>query len=441
MPVLIAVRNGGITEDAQIIEDQMQLFVQTAFPDNYQGWAYQEMKDVLEAIEATEVLSSWEDPQAANWPEHVTTQEEVSEEVPQVTGPSEVETESEDSEDIMEASPSMEKDADADSAMVDVSPEDEELDGASQGEPATEFALAEQAEVFVEAVTAVSAEVEASPEVLIPSDNTGDSEPAEAPVIQDETSEAKTETTPEVAAPMEIPIASAAQAEFFEPGEVTLAPFSEDSATCEASGLSETALLSEATVLDEDAALIEAEAPEEPLEPCEATASCETAAPSEYDTVAPDEFALPDESSALAESPVNLEATEPAVDTETAVEATPELSPSFPVKDETQDDIHYSDEEEMEQSATSAETAQPAETPCFTEPSSAPAPEAEHAAAELDQVEEVLGSPPKASQSSSEVDPEAPAETMSLAESAAAPGEAPEVGSLPADFSTVSIFR
>lgn len=160
MPVLIAVGNGGITEDAQIIEDQMQLFVQAAFPDNSQTWADQEAKDVLEAIEATEVLSSWEDPQAAPWPEHVTTEEEVPE-VPQVTAPSEVETESEDSEDVIEASPSMEKDADADSAMVDVSPEDKEL-GASQGEPAAEFALAEQAEVFVEAVTAVSAEVSIS---------------------------------------------------------------------------------------------------------------------------------------------------------------------------------------------------------------------------------------------------------------------------------------
>lgn len=170
MPVLIAVRNGGITQDAQIIEDQMQLFVQTAFPDNYQAWADQETKDVLEAIEATEVLSSWEDHPAANWPEHVTTEEEVPEEVPQVTGPSEVETESEDSEDVMEASPSMEKDADADSAMIDVSPEDEELDGASQGEPAAEFALAEQAEVFVEAVTAVSAEVPISSDETVVSE-------------------------------------------------------------------------------------------------------------------------------------------------------------------------------------------------------------------------------------------------------------------------------
>lgn len=432
---------------------------ETALADISQQWSDEDEEDFVEGMESTEVLHSLDDTLAAPQPEADT----VSESVLETAASAEVETEPEGFEGEVEASPSMEEHCDAQSVVIHVSEEAKTLDEDTEEKPATDDVLAVQAEAhaFVEEVTSLSVEVpissdetvvselqetpevEASPEVFIPSDNTSDSESAEAPVIQDEASKAKTETTPEVAASTETPIASAAQAEYFEPGEVTLAPFSEDSATCEASGLSETALLSEATVLDEDAALMEAEAPEEPLEPSEATASCETAAASEYDTVAPDEFALPDESSALAESPVNLEATEPAVDTETAVEATPELPPSFPVT-ETQDDIQSSDEEETEQSATSGETAQPAETTCFTEPSSAPAPEAEHTAAELDQVEEALASPLKASEISSEVDPEALAETMSsesMAESAAAPGEAPEVESLPADFSTVSIFR
>lgn len=430
----------------------------TSLADISQKWSDEDEEDFVEGMDTTEVLRCLEDTLAVPQPEAVT----VSETVLEIAASAEVETESEGFEGEVGTSPSMEEHGDTQSVVVHVSAEAETLDEDTEEKPATEDVLVQaEAHAFVEEVTSLLAEVpissdervvcelqetpevEASTEVLIPSDNTGDSEPAEAPVIQDEASEAKTETSPEVAAPMETPAASAAQAEFSEPGEVTLAPFSEDSATCEASGLSETALLSEATVLDKDAALMEAEAPEEPLESCEATASCEIAAPSQYDIVAADEVALPDESSALAESPVNLEATEPAADTETAVEATPELPPSFPVTDDTQDDIQSSDEEETEQSATSAETAQPAETHCFTEPSPAPAPEAEHAAAELDQVEEVLASPPKASETSSHVDPEASAETMSsesMAESAA-PGGAPEVESLPADFSTISIFR
>lgn len=431
---------------------------ETALADISQQWSDEDEEDFVEGMDSTEVLHSLEDTLATPQPEAVT----VSETMLEIAASAEVEAEPEGFEGEVEASSSMEEHGDTQSVVVHVSAEAETLDEDTEEKSATEDVSAVQAEAhaFVEEVTSLSAEVpissdetvvselqetpevEASPEVLIPSDNTGDSEPAEALVIQDEASEAMTETSPEVAAPMETPIASAAQAEFSEPGEVTLAPYSEDSATCETSGPSQT-LMSEATILDDDAALMEAEAPEEPLEPCEATASCETAAPSEYDTVAPHEFALPDELSALAESPVNLEVTELAVDTETAVEATPELPPSFPVTDETQDDFHSFDEEETEQSATSAETTQPAELPYFTEPTPAPAPDAEHAAAELDQVEEFLASPPKASETSSEVDPEVPAETMSsesMAESAA-PGEAPEVESLPADLSTVSIFR
>lgn len=236
----------------------MSVETETALADISQLWSDEDKEDFVEGVDSTEVLHSLDDTLAAPQPEAVT----VSETALEIAASAEVETEPEGFEGEVEASPSMEEHCDAQSVVAHVSAEAKTLDENTEERPATEDVSAVQAEAhaFVEEVTSLSAEVpissdetdvselqetpevEASPEVLIPSDNTGDSEPAEAPVIQDEASEAKTETTPEVAAPVETPIASAAQAEFFEPGEVTLAPFSEDSATCEASGLSETVL-------------------------------------------------------------------------------------------------------------------------------------------------------------------------------------------------------
>ncbi|KAK5923247.1 hypothetical protein CgunFtcFv8_000235 [Champsocephalus gunnari] len=57
----VAVRNGFIAEDAQTIEDQIQLPVQTALPENFQPGADDEADVVLVALEAQEDLGSGED--------------------------------------------------------------------------------------------------------------------------------------------------------------------------------------------------------------------------------------------------------------------------------------------------------------------------------------------------------------------------------------------
>ncbi|XP_008431101.1 fibrous sheath CABYR-binding protein [Poecilia reticulata] len=57
----VAVRNGIIAEDVRTIEDQMQLPVQTASPDDAKAGPEDETEAVLEAVEAQEDLGSGED--------------------------------------------------------------------------------------------------------------------------------------------------------------------------------------------------------------------------------------------------------------------------------------------------------------------------------------------------------------------------------------------
>ncbi|XP_031724467.1 fibrous sheath CABYR-binding protein-like [Anarrhichthys ocellatus] len=87
----VAARNGIIAEDAQTIEDQMQLPVQTALPDDLQRGADDEAEAVLVALEAQEDLGSGEDLLSAPEPQP----EPVSpaELVPEAAAPAEVATE------------------------------------------------------------------------------------------------------------------------------------------------------------------------------------------------------------------------------------------------------------------------------------------------------------------------------------------------------------
>ncbi|KAF6716380.1 hypothetical protein FQA47_016899 [Oryzias melastigma] len=83
------VRNGIVADDAKTIEDQMQLPVQTALPENLQTGAEDDGEPVLMAIEAQEDLGSGEDLLAAPEPQEAAPEtaalaEDVSAEHPPV---------------------------------------------------------------------------------------------------------------------------------------------------------------------------------------------------------------------------------------------------------------------------------------------------------------------------------------------------------------------
>lgn len=346
-------------------------------------------------------------------------------------------------------------------------------------ETSTELTLAVQSEsaAAVEEITFVSSEgpvssdktvvselqettgPEVSWDVTIPPEDRRASEPLEAPVIQDE-----------------------AVASFLKTTTAPQAPLAWEVSGPKGEG--------------EDVALMEAQVSVEPLETRKTIALCETEI---HDSVAAQEVTSPEDTAAtIAGAPVNCETSEYAGE-----ETTPESLPMCPVIDCSKSDISSSDEEEKEEHAIISEVERPEEATNLRELNATPAPEEECEAADLDLVEEVPASLPIPLQTPSEEDIPPQAETMSaeflagssvqgdapaieslagcavqgdapvaesltesavqgdapglesLAESdvqgeapmpeslavSAAQGDAPAIESMPADLSTVSIFR
>lgn len=162
---MTAVRNGLLAEEAQTIEDQLQLPVQTALPEDLQPVADNEAQDVLLATEAQEDLCFHEDKDP--WMEDVAP-----------IDPAEICTELEASEEAVETL--LQEDA----GPIETTPEDASVDQplneAAQKEPEFVAMLTE----IVALVEEVSAET--APEVTIGSAETAGSEPLEALMVEEE---------------------------------------------------------------------------------------------------------------------------------------------------------------------------------------------------------------------------------------------------------------
>ncbi|XP_024144620.1 fibrous sheath CABYR-binding protein isoform X1 [Oryzias melastigma] len=205
------VRNGIVADDAKTIEDQMQLPVQTALPENLQTGAEDDGEPVLMAIEAQEDLGSGEDLLAAPEPQEAAPEtaalaEDVSAEHPPVV---EVLVESVQAE----APTATEEEAPAADAELAPSEPAEVLTVSEAVEPpaavAQETPAVETAEALAEAAAGAPAEDTPPAEVLTVSEaveppaavaqETPAVETAEAPAV--ETAEAPAEAA--VGAPVE----------------------------------------------------------------------------------------------------------------------------------------------------------------------------------------------------------------------------------------------
>ncbi|KAG8010333.1 hypothetical protein GBF38_014603, partial [Nibea albiflora] len=212
------VRNGIIAEDAQTIEDQMQLPVQTALPDDLQPGVDDEAEAVLIALEAQEDLGSGEDllavPQAELQLELVAPAEPAPEPAapeaaapeaaaPEAATPAEATTEPEAAIEVVEALPPVEEATAVETVVVEAVCEPEAIVEATEDAPAAESVVTVQAEApaVVEEVANVPAEAssEATPAV-----EPVVLEPAEAPVVVEEAAAAVVAEAPaEVATPVD----------------------------------------------------------------------------------------------------------------------------------------------------------------------------------------------------------------------------------------------
>ncbi|TNN02916.1 hypothetical protein fugu_010403 [Takifugu bimaculatus] len=160
-----AVRNGLLAEEAQTIEDQLQLPVQTALPEDLQPVTDNETQDVLLATEAQEDLCFHEDKDP--WMEDVAP-----------VDPAEICAELEASEEAVETLP--QEDAGPIETPLEDASIDQPLNEATQKEP--EFvAMLTETVALVEEVSA-----ETAPEVTIGSAETAGSEPLEALIVEEE---------------------------------------------------------------------------------------------------------------------------------------------------------------------------------------------------------------------------------------------------------------
>ncbi|XP_024144621.1 fibrous sheath CABYR-binding protein isoform X2 [Oryzias melastigma] len=186
------VRNGIVADDAKTIEDQMQLPVQTALPENLQTGAEDDGEPVLMAIEAQEDLGSGEDLLAAPEPQEAAPEtaalaEDVSAEHPPVV---EVLVESVQAE----APTATEEEAPAADAELAPSEPAEVLTVSEAVEPPAAVAQETPAVETAEAPAVETAEAPAEAAVGAPVE---DAPPAEAQ-IPNSASEAALETPAEV---------------------------------------------------------------------------------------------------------------------------------------------------------------------------------------------------------------------------------------------------
>ncbi|KAM6909717.1 uncharacterized protein FYW49_011735 [Xenentodon cancila] len=230
----VAVRNGILTEDAQTIEDQMQLPVQTALPGDLQPGTEDETEPVLMAMEAQEDLGCGADLLAD--PEQQP-EPETCEEIAQEAG----------DEDAV--------------AIVEAVPPTEEVETVSAEAPPVAEVLVEDAEEIpaVESVETVHAETPVVAEEVV-----------EAPAVEPAISEP--EVTVAVVGEAEGPAVAAAEA----PAEAAVDTPAEEAAAAEAEPPVKT---SEPETLSETPTQISENTSNESSVPGEAVASSEASAP------------------------------------------------------------------------------------------------------------------------------------------------------------------
>lgn len=155
IPAPTDIKNSFVAENAENIESQTQLHVETeaALADAPQQWTDEKKEDFVESTDSTEVLRSWEDPSTAPQLETLTGSQATLE----IVASTECDMEFKDFEGEVEVSPSIEEHGDAQKVVVS---EVEALDKTAQESSTTELDLAVQGETpaCVEDVTSVSGE-------------------------------------------------------------------------------------------------------------------------------------------------------------------------------------------------------------------------------------------------------------------------------------------
>lgn len=156
IPALTDIRNSFVAENAENIESQTQLHVETeaALADASQQWTDEKREEFVESTNSTEVLRSWEHPMTAPRLETLSGSQTPLE----IVASTEDVVESKDSEGEVEESPSVEGHGDAQKVVV--CEEVEALDKTVLEESTTELDLAVQAEspACVEEATCVPGE-------------------------------------------------------------------------------------------------------------------------------------------------------------------------------------------------------------------------------------------------------------------------------------------
>lgn len=379
---MTAVTNG-IVEDAQNIEDQIQLSIQTALQDDPQPWTDEEVDDELVAPEVRQEILAAPEPQ----PEPLT----PTEPDPEGAATAEVSIGAEVCDAVEEAPSSVEEAAPVETVVDEVAPDVKSFSETTEVDSALESVVTVRADAVVEVATAVP--TEASPEVTILTDETFESESADAQIVEEEAAAEVLVTPAEVDACVEVP--------------------------------------------NDSAATVTASAA-----PHESSDQGGAAVPALSEGAAPDEAVLQKEASTAAETPAS-QTTESGIDAEMATATIQEFPQSSPVTVEAHTEPLLAVEETTVPPTVLDDPAQPAETPCPTEPTPAPATEAEPTAGELLQEENSPESTPGVSEISSEVIPEATAETMASESTAdsAAPADISVVESMSADTRTLDICR
>ncbi|XP_067366113.1 fibrous sheath CABYR-binding protein-like isoform X2 [Channa argus] len=379
------VRNGIIAEDAQTIEDQMQLPVQTALPDDLQLGIDNEAGAVLVAQEAKEDLFSVEDLLAAP--------EKPAPEAP-FAATEEVFTEPEAALVAVEAL----------SPVGEVSPVETEVnalvEATGEGPDVKNVAAVQgEAPVVVE-VTPLEPAV---------------TEQAKAAVVVEEEANLETEVNALVEATGEGPdVKNVAAVQGEAPVVVEVTPL-EPAVTEQA----------KAAMVVEEEANLGADVPAESAAPMEAeiaSTPAESREQSEISEQASNQAAAPNlgphDASASSEYFAPAEAEIAVIDAKIAEATLPEMPPLIPVTVEAQAESQPDVKDVLEPPVAPAETSPSEEAPCSTETTLTPAPEAESAAgddaAAVAQVVEATASTPAVSETPAEVIPEAsPADTTS----------------------------
>ncbi|KAM6994270.1 uncharacterized protein LKV04_006678 [Tautogolabrus adspersus] len=317
----LAVRHVINTGEAQTIEDQMQLPVQTTLPEDLQPGSDDEAEVVLVALEAKEDLNSGVDllPVPEPQQEPVATADSTTE----AASPTEASTEPGAVLVVVEDLPVVEEPAPVETIDTEATPEVEVFVKSTEEVSSVESIVDMQADphAVVEETTAGIAE--ASSEIDPPAVEPVISEPTEAPVAEEKAAVSATEAPVKVVAPVE-------------------AEAPTDNAAVDTAS----------TALCESAESTEAQAPAQ----SDASALVEPAAPGEG--VAPDEVLTENEVSA----PLQLE--DPVIDTNIAVATIPEMPPLSP---EAQAKTQTSIEDTTVPSVAPAITAPTTEAPCHSE--------------------------------------------------------------------------